>query len=83
MHSKSYSLSMKYPRNWFWTMAPNLWLVVVYLVWLLMASNIIKHLGSAHYHPATNGEAERFVQTFKYSLNIGRHYQETLIQKLL
>ena len=27
--------------------------------------NVIKHITSAPYHPATNGEAERCVQSFK------------------
>jgi len=30
--------------------------------------NGIKHIRSAPYHPATNGSAERFVQTFKQAL---------------
>ncbi len=33
-----------------------------------MVANGIKHLQSAPYHPATNGTAERFVQTFKQAL---------------
>ena len=35
-----------------------------------LKSNGIKHIRSAPYHPATNGEAEQFVQTFKHALNI-------------
>ena len=39
-----------------------------------MCANGVKHsrIRSAPYHPATNGEAERFVQTFKRSLQAGR-----------
>ena len=33
-----------------------------------MDSNGIKHFKSAPYHPATNGLAERFIQTMKHSL---------------
>ena len=33
-----------------------------------LRSNGIKHIRSAPYHPATNGLAERFVQTFKQAL---------------
>ncbi|XP_062389531.1 uncharacterized protein K02A2.6-like [Sardina pilchardus] len=33
-----------------------------------MKSNGVKHIRSAPFHPATNGLAERFVQTFKHSL---------------
>ena len=33
-----------------------------------LKSNGIKHVRSAPFHPATNGLAERFVQTFKHSL---------------
>ena len=34
-------------------------------------SNGIRHIRSAPYHPATNGEAERFVQVFKKALRSG------------
>ena len=47
-----------------------------------MAANGIEHLRSAPYHPATNGEAERFVQTFKNSLKAGQEDKGTLFQKL-
>ena len=33
-----------------------------------MAKNGIKHIRSAPYHPATNGQVERFVQTFKRAM---------------
>ena len=33
-----------------------------------MKNNGIKHYKSAPYHPATNGQAERFIQTFKNSM---------------
>ena len=38
-------------------------------------ANGVKHICSAPYHPATNGEAERFVQTFKRALKASK--QET------
>ena len=47
-----------------------------------MLANGIKHLLSAPYHPATNGEAERFVQTFKKSLRAGKDDSGTVPQKL-
>ena len=47
-----------------------------------MAANGIEHLRSAPYHPATNGEAERFVQTFNNSLKAGQEDKGTLFQKL-
>ena len=36
-----------------------------------MAKNGIKHIRSAPYHPATNGQVERFVQTFKRAMKTG------------
>ncbi len=35
---------------------------------VFMRENNVKHLRGAPYHPATNGQAERFVQTFKRSM---------------
>ena len=47
-----------------------------------MCVNGMKHSRSAPYHPATNGEAERFVQTFKWSLQAGQSDAGTIPQKL-
>ena len=47
-----------------------------------MAHNGIKHITSAPYHPATNGLAERFVQTFKQALRSMRGEKGTVKQKL-
>ena len=38
---------------------------------LFLKHNGIKHLKSAPYHPSTNGEAERFIQTFKKAMRAG------------
>uniref|UniRef100_A0AAV2KT32 Integrase catalytic domain-containing protein n=1 Tax=Knipowitschia caucasica TaxID=637954 RepID=A0AAV2KT32_KNICA len=37
-----------------------------------LKANGVKHIRSAPYHPATNGLAERFVQTFKHALRSSR-----------
>jgi transposase InsO family protein len=37
-----------------------------------MKCNGIKHFKSAPYHPATNGLAERFIQTFKNTLEFNK-----------
>lgn len=47
-----------------------------------MQANGITHIKSPPYHPATNGEAERFVQTFKRSLRAGVDDGGTVHQKL-
>ncbi len=39
---------------------------------LFMKSNGIRHIRSTPYHPSTNGEAERFIQTFKRSMKTGK-----------
>ena len=47
-----------------------------------MRSNGIKHIRSAPYHPATNGIAERFVQTFKQALRVALTEKQTISRKL-
>ena len=39
---------------------------------VFMRGNVIKHLGSAPYHPATNGQAELFVKALKHVLHKGQ-----------
>ncbi|KAL9966705.1 hypothetical protein ACROYT_G024821 [Oculina patagonica] len=47
-----------------------------------MRSNGIKHIKSAPYHPATNGMAERFVQTFKQALRAALTEKKSISWKL-
>ena len=47
-----------------------------------LVTNGIRHTRASPYHPASNGEAERFVQTFKHSLKAGQRDKGTLMQKL-
>ena len=45
--------------------------------------NGIQHYKSAPYHPATNGEAERYVQTFKQAMRAAKGDPGTLSTKLM
>ena len=45
-----------------------------------MKVNGIKHIRTSPYHPASNGEAERFVQTFKHSLKASKMIQDHLVR---
>ena len=47
-----------------------------------MKENGIKHIRCSLYYPSSNGEAERYVQTFKHSLRAGKSDIGTLKQKL-
>ena len=46
------------------------------------ASNGIKHTFSSPYHPASNGEAERFVRTFKEAMKVARSDGLTFAHRL-
>ena len=46
------------------------------------SSNNIKHIKSSPYHPATNGLAERFVQTLKQALRVSRKDNRSLQHRL-
>ncbi|GFO14921.1 transposon tf2-9 polyprotein [Plakobranchus ocellatus] len=47
-----------------------------------MSSNGIKHTRSALYHPATNGLAERMVQSFKNAMKAAKHDEGSIHLKL-
>ena len=45
---------------------------------VFLKANGIQHYRSAPYHPATNGEAERYVQTFKQAMRAAENDPGTL-----
>ena len=47
-----------------------------------MKENGIKHIRTSPYHPASNGEAERFIQTFKNYLKASKNDSGSLSTKL-
>ncbi|GFR96761.1 polyprotein [Elysia marginata] len=47
-----------------------------------MYTNNIRHVRSAPYHPATNGIAERMVQSFKNAMKAAKHDKGTIHVKL-
>ena len=49
---------------------------------LCMKANGIKHIRTSPYHPASNGEVERFVQTFKQAMQAGKSDTGSLNVKL-
>ena len=49
---------------------------------MCMKANGVKHIMTLPYHPSSNGEAERFVQTFKRSLKASKDDSGTLSVKL-
>ena len=47
-----------------------------------LRENGVKHIRSAPYHPSTNGEAERFVQTFKNAMKAAKNDSGSFDTKL-
>lgn len=47
-----------------------------------MTSNGVKHIRTAPYHPSSNGQAERFVQTFKRGMKAGEESAPSLNARL-
>ena len=50
---------------------------------VFLKANGIQHYRSAPYHPATNGEAERYIQTFKQAMRAAKNDPGTLPTKLM
>ena len=49
------------------------WKIEHNLLTEFLKQNGIKHIHSAPYHPATNEEAERFIQTIKNSMKTAKY----------
>ena len=47
-----------------------------------MKTNGVKHIRTAPYHPSSNGQAERFVQTFKRAMKAGETDEPSLSTRL-
>ncbi len=47
-----------------------------------MKSNGVKHIRTALYHPSSNGQAERFVQTFERAMKAGERDEPSLSARL-
>ena len=47
-----------------------------------MMTNGVKHIRTAPYHPSSNGQAERFVQTFKRAMKAGERDEPSLSARL-
>ena len=47
-----------------------------------MKENGVKHIKCSPYHPSSNGQAERFVHTFKQTIHAGEREDTPLDQRL-
>ena len=47
-----------------------------------MKQNGVKHIKCSPYHPSSNGQAERFVRTFKQAVQAGKGEGKPLDQRL-
>jgi transposase InsO family protein len=65
-------------------MIPDVHLFPVFplIPWNYRVSIRIKHIKSEPYHPATNGLAERFIQTFKNSMRAMKDENRDINQKI-
>lgn len=50
---------------------------------LFLKQNGVKHIKSSPYHPASNGQAERFVRTFNEAMRAGNAPLDQRLQNFL